>query len=198
MTARSQAAVVAFVSAAVVAAGVGVGKALDRAGPSGAAAPTTATTDEPETTVPATTTTVAPTSTTTTAPVGVPADMLNPAVTQATIATTICVQGWTATVRPPLSYTEPIKRLQVASYGYSDRRLASYELDHMVPLELGGAPSAKVNLWPQPHATSVPDDGLENSLRAQVCAGKLTLDAARQSMFATKVAHGYDRAKSTV
>src|SRR5579871_5396607 len=32
---------------------------------------------------------------------------LNPDVTQATIASTICKTGWTATVRPPLSVTEP-------------------------------------------------------------------------------------------
>src|ERR1035437_3182978 len=35
---------------------------------------------------------------------------LNPAVTQATIGMTICVSGWTTTVRPPTSYTTPLKR----------------------------------------------------------------------------------------
>jgi hypothetical protein len=34
---------------------------------------------------------------------------LNPAVTQETIATTICVPGWTKTVRPSARYTAAIK-----------------------------------------------------------------------------------------
>src|ERR1700751_1081179 len=33
----------------------------------------------------------------------------NPTVTQATIHQTICTSGWTATVRPPESYTEQLK-----------------------------------------------------------------------------------------
>lgn len=48
---------------------------------------------------------------------------VNPAVTQANINDTICVPGWTATVRPPESYTERLKRRQIAEYGYADRRL---------------------------------------------------------------------------
>src|SRR5262249_9192536 len=33
----------------------------------------------------------------------------NPDVTQSTIGQTICVSGWTQTVRPPTSYTNPLK-----------------------------------------------------------------------------------------
>jgi hypothetical protein len=35
---------------------------------------------------------------------------INPAVTQKTIAQTICVRGWTHIVRPPVGYTEELKR----------------------------------------------------------------------------------------
>src|SRR5436190_23881636 len=66
----------------------------------------------------------------------------NPDVTQSTIDTTICVSGWTATVRPPSSYTTALKVKQIAEYGYSDTSTADYEEDHLVPLELGGAPKA--------------------------------------------------------
>ncbi len=38
---------------------------------------------------------------------------LNPEVTQATIGTTICVRGWTQTVRPPQAYTLALKRQQI-------------------------------------------------------------------------------------
>ena len=38
---------------------------------------------------------------------------LSPAVTEATIETTICVRGWTRNVRPPAEYTEELKRRQI-------------------------------------------------------------------------------------
>lgn len=65
---------------------------------------------------------------------------VNPAITDATIDTTICVRGWTRTVRPPADYTEALKRQQIREYGYADRRLGSYEEDHLIPLDLGGSP----------------------------------------------------------
>ena len=42
---------------------------------------------------------------------------LNPDVTQATIRSTICVRGWTTTVRPPSSYTSALKIEQLPRYG---------------------------------------------------------------------------------
>ena len=41
---------------------------------------------------------------------------LNPAVTQATIRTTICRRGWTRTIRPPVSYTNALKARQLEQY----------------------------------------------------------------------------------
>jgi hypothetical protein len=55
--------------------------------------------------------------------------------------------------------------------------LAMYELDHLIPLELGGA-STVTNLWPEPLARSRGahrKDELENALRQQVCSGAVTL-----------------------
>lgn len=109
---------------------------------------------------------------------------LNPAVTQATIGSTICVPGYTKTIRPPVSYTEPLKRELIEKYGYTDRRLRDYELDHLVSLELGGAPSSPENLWPQPHHVlggwgSYTKDRLENKLHYMVCHGQLPLATAQ-------------------
>src|ERR1700712_2183060 len=75
---------------------------------------------------------------------------LNHNVTQGAIAETICVSGWTATVRPPTSYTNKLKAQQIAEYAYSDTSLSDYEEDHLIPLELGGAPRDAQNLWPEP------------------------------------------------
>src|SRR6516162_5634477 len=80
--------------------------------------------------------------------IAVLAAWLNPAVTQDNIAGTICRHGWTATVRPPLAYTEKLKRAQMRSLGIKvSMRL--YEEEHFIPLELGGNPVSVANLWLQ-------------------------------------------------
>src|SRR5690349_18241184 len=60
----------------------------------------------------------------------------SPAVTQATIHATICVSGWTKTVRPPASYTDRLKVQQLAADSrYTDHNPAHFEEDHLIPLE---------------------------------------------------------------
>jgi hypothetical protein len=117
--------------------------------------------------------------------------VFNLAVTQTTIHRTICVSGWTATVRPPTSYTNALKVKQLAIYGYADRVVSDYEEDHFVPLELGGNPASAKNLWPEPHhiklangqdVGSYAKDALETHLKSLVCAGRLTLAAARHEI----------------
>jgi hypothetical protein len=106
-------------------------------------------------------------------------------VTQSNIQSTICVSGWTDTVRPPTSYTNPLKVQGIADYGYSDTNVADYEEDHLVPLELGGNPTDPGNLWPEPHygsPTSSTKDGVETKLKNAVCNGTVTLSAARSAI----------------
>jgi hypothetical protein len=109
----------------------------------------------------------------------------NPDVTQSTIDSTICVSGWTATIRPPTSYTNPLKVQGIADYGYSDTSLADYEEDHFLPLELGGAPRDPKNLWPEPHSgskNSYSKDSVENAVKKAVCAGQANLSDAQHAM----------------
>jgi hypothetical protein len=124
----------------------------------------------------------------------------NPAVTPATIYSTICVSGWTAQVRPPSSYTTGLKEDQLAS-GYAwhgDTNTGDYEEDHLIPLELGGSPASPKNLWPEPYdyddggATS--KDTVENRLRALVCSGQLGLRTAQHAIATNwwKAAQEYD------
>jgi hypothetical protein len=111
----------------------------------------------------------------------------NPAVTQANIQQTICISGYTKTIRPPASYTDQLKLKQIKQYGYTDTNPTHYEEDHLIALELGGSPTSERNLWPEPRFGPHPaaeKDLLENRLHAYVCAGKLTL-AAAQHMIAT-------------
>jgi hypothetical protein len=105
--------------------------------------------------------------------------ILNPDVTQATIATTICVQGWTRTVRPPTEYTNALKLRQMRAYGESGSP-SGFQEDHLISLELGGHPTDPRNLWPEPYPRAAQVDVVENELNAQVCGGSLTLAQAQQ------------------
>ena len=112
---------------------------------------------------------------------------LNPGVTQATIDHTICVEGWTDTVRPPEGVTEQEKAASMAAYGDTDS-IASYEYDHFVPLELGGATNDPRNLWPEPGASPNPKDAVEDDLREKVCDGEMTLAQAQRAIATNWVA----------
>jgi hypothetical protein len=60
-----------------------------------------------------------------------------------------------------------------------------YELDHYVPLALGGHPRSKDNLWLQPWDgkwSARTKDRLERKLQVMVCAGRLSLKAARDAI----------------
>ena len=112
---------------------------------------------------------------------------LDPRVTQDNIASTICVSGYTATVRPSTTVTNRIKVKQMAAYGLQDQPLATNELDHLVPLELGGAPADVANLWPEPWTGDVnahQKDTVETFLNREVCRGIIQLVDA-QRMIAT-------------
>jgi hypothetical protein len=104
----------------------------------------------------------------------------NPAVSQATVGATICRSGWTATVRPSSSVTGKIKKQVDVAYGLSTTTQG--ELDHLISLELGGAPSDPRNLWVEPGALPNPKDAVENQLRRAVCSRLITLTAAQQSI----------------
>lgn len=106
---------------------------------------------------------------------------LNPAVTQATIDRTICVTGWTATVRPPESITEQEKAASMGAYGDTGS-MADYEYDHFVPLELGGATNDPRNLWPEPGASPNAKDAVEGELRSEVCDGQISLATAQREI----------------
>ena len=122
---------------------------------------------------------------------------INPAVTQSNIRSTICVSGWTATVRPPVSYTNQLKYDQLHS-GYNldgDLNMKDYEEDHIVPLEVGGNPSSTLNLFPEPRKikfSSYLKDQLENRMHQLVCSGQITLKAA-QAVFLTNWEKGYSQ-----
>jgi hypothetical protein len=65
-----------------------------------------------------------------------------------------------------------VSRQMYAEYGIAERTTGEYEVDHLVPLEIGGGNDI-ANLWPQ--AAAPPPgfhekDRVENYLHDQVCA----------------------------
>lgn len=109
---------------------------------------------------------------------------INPKVTQSNMDSTICKSGWTSTVRPSESVTEPEKLVEMKAY-HATKPTHDYELDHIISLELGGATNSYLNYYPEPDYAKKqgfylnPKDKLENKLNDMVCSGKMTLATAR-------------------
>jgi hypothetical protein len=95
---------------------------------------------------------------------------------------TICTSGYTKTVRDVPS---SVKKQVYANYGIPyPEPSGSYELDHLVPLEIGGS-NAIANLFPEA-ASPTPGfhekDVVENYLHEQVCSGALSLSVAQEQI----------------
>lgn len=103
---------------------------------------------------------------------------LNRDVTQETIGKTICVRGWTRTIRPPVEYTNRLKQRQLLEWQLPGT-LRDYQEDHLISLELGGHPTDPRNLWPEPRPYAEQVDQLEHALRRAVCSGRLSLREAQ-------------------
>jgi hypothetical protein len=116
----------------------------------------------------------------------VPPVALNPDVRAETIQATICVPGYTASVRPSTSFTTGVKRKLLREAGLPPDATSTYELDHRVPLALGGHPRALANLqlqrWDGSDGAKVKDT-LERRLQTLVCAGSVPLDEARSAIY---------------
>jgi hypothetical protein len=97
----------------------------------------------------------------------------DPAVTQANIAENICVPGYTKTLRPNTRVTNAIKKKQLAAWGYTDRKMADYEEDHLISLQLGGSADDEGNLWPEHYSGkwgARVKDTLEGELNRRICS----------------------------
>lgn len=125
---------------------------------------------------------------------------INSDVTQSNIGSTICIKGWTKTVRPSADYTNTLKRRQIREYGYADTDSRDYEEDHLIPLSVGGDPTDPRNLWPEPRKSewnADRKDELEFALYRAVCNDEVSLDEARH-VFATNWIEGYRKYLSLV
>jgi hypothetical protein len=109
---------------------------------------------------------------------------IDPSVTQENIHQTVCVKGYTKSVRPPASYTNKLKKKQIRQYHYADTNPKDYEEDHLIPLNIGGNPTDERNLWPEPRKSewnAAKEDQLEFALYKAVCKGKVSLKEAQDA-----------------
>jgi hypothetical protein len=113
----------------------------------------------------------------------------NPSVRQASVARTICSRRWLARARPAPSYLARLKPALLARYGETDPP-DRYVADHLIPVELGGHPTSRWNLWPEPRYQARASHALETSLHRKVCAGTLELAAAQRSIVEFKRENG--------
>ena len=110
---------------------------------------------------------------------------LNQDVTQSNIDQTVCVKGYTKTIRPPAYYTNKLKKLQIKQYGYSDTNPKDYEEDHLIALSIGGSPTDERNLWPQARNSewgADKKDQLEFVIYKMVCNREITLQQAQHDI----------------
>ena len=80
-----------------------------------------------------------------------------------------------------------VKQMPIYEVGGSP---ALYEEDHLIPLELGGAPRNPKNLWPDPRSQAKKSDPLETQLKRQVCRRQITLVRPRAAIRSFKFTNG--------
>ena len=110
---------------------------------------------------------------------------LNPAVTQSTIGQTICVPGYAEDLRPATSDTNSVKQMLMQRAKMNPALTEYYELDHIIPLALGGHPRKLDNL-----ALLLRDgengaerkDRIGTKLQCLVCSHQVTLAQAQREI----------------
>jgi hypothetical protein len=112
----------------------------------------------------------------------VSAQSINPAVTQDNIDATICVRGWTSTVRPSFWESQKIKDEMLKARGETWLAAPLYELDHIVPLCLGGAPRDRSNLQLEPWDEAHRKDRVEVVASQCVCNRQVSLKEAQADL----------------
>jgi hypothetical protein len=112
-----------------------------------------------------------------------PDPTLTPGAVRTTDAADVCSHGTKGLRHMNRERSDAI----MADHGLPGGRHPDYEIDHLIPLGIGGADS-DANLWPEPRVSIEPEwnaerkDQLEAKLRALVCAGRLDIVVAQKAV----------------
>ncbi len=110
-----------------------------------------------------------------------PDPSMSPGDTLDVTSSDICVSGYSSKVR---NVPQSEKDQVYAEYGITSHAPGSYEIDHLISLELGGSNSIK-NLWPESYKgdwNAHLKDKLENKLHSLVCSGGVDLKTAQHEI----------------
>lgn len=112
-----------------------------------------------------------------------PDPTLTPGAVCETSTPTICQPGYSRTQR----HTTPEMKKETFRRYHLDPHSDRFEIDHLVPLELGGCDTPE-NLWPQSYTTPMWNahvkDRLEDHLHREVCNGTISLPDAQRAFLA--------------
>jgi hypothetical protein len=94
----------------------------------------------------------------------------------------VCTPGYSRKVR---AVPRALRKQAYAQYGIASANEGDYQMDHLIPLSLGGSNSIR-NLWPQSYHTAPWNahvkDVLEVRLHNLVCNGKVDLQTAQHEI----------------
>ena len=120
------------------------------------------------------------------APVPVPTELLNPAVTPETVQKTICVPAYAASVSPSAAEDRTVTHQLMQRSGNDTALSASFALDRRVPVELGGNPTERANLqlleWGGEYGMQR-KQALVRRLLLNVCEGRMSLRDAQAAIY---------------
>ena len=110
-----------------------------------------------------------------------PDPKLTPGAVLTADVATICQPGYSRSVRHT---SGQLKHQVYAEYGI-DRNAGHYEIDHLIPLGIGGA-DTRENLWPESRDTqpwnAAGNDRQENFLHVDVCTGHMAAQDAQKAI----------------
>lgn len=111
------------------------------------------------------------------APGDLPDPRMTPGEAQTTDLGLICAHP----IKVPRDVPVSVKMQVFLNYHIPWANHHLYEVDHLIPIELGGA-NTITNLWPE--FGSIPNlkDRVENRLHALVCTGKITIEKAQHDI----------------
>ena len=116
-----------------------------------------------------------------------PDPQLTPGAVLTTDTSKICQPGYSRSVRHT---SGQLKRQVYAEYGI-DANTGNYEIDHLIPLGIGGD-DTRENLWPESRDTKPWNadvkDRLENYLHVEICAGRINIADAQNAIAADWIA----------
>ena len=117
---------------------------------------------------------------------GIPAELLNPAVTPETVQQTVCVPAYARSITPPETAMQQQVLNLARGAGLDVGLVPTYVLDRKLPVVLGGHPTHEANLQlieAGGESGARRKQALERRLMLKVCRGEMGLREAQAAIY---------------